>query len=139
MNNTSSKGKEIKIPGPDHPITISPAVGKLRVVVAGQTVAESTRALRLEEKGHPSVPDQERMMAKRAKATTVEEERPVKARPPLRGRRHAQGEAVSNRSHPNLGWKANGFFLRYPFDVERWHHQAPVLAKRQINSDNLAR
>jgi uncharacterized protein (DUF427 family) len=55
MNNTSSKGKEIKIPGPDHPITISPADGKVRVAVAGQTVAESTRALRLEEKGYPPV------------------------------------------------------------------------------------
>ena len=55
MNNTLSKGKEIKIPGPDHPITISPAEGKLRVAVAGQTVAESTRALRLEEKGYPPV------------------------------------------------------------------------------------
>ena len=55
MNNTSSKGKEIKIPGPDHPITISPAGGKIRVTVAGRIVAESTRALRLEEKGYPSV------------------------------------------------------------------------------------
>ena len=76
-------------------------------------------------------------MAKRTKATTVEEERPVKGLP-LRGRRHAQGEAVSHRSHPNLGWKRIAF-LRYYFDVERCHHQAPVLAKRQINSDNLAR
>jgi uncharacterized protein (DUF427 family) len=55
MNNTSIKGKEIKIPGPDHPITISPAEGKVRVAVAGRTVAESTRALRLEEKGYPPV------------------------------------------------------------------------------------
>jgi uncharacterized protein (DUF427 family) len=55
MNNTSSKGKEIKIPGPDHPITISPAKGKVRVMVAGRIVAESTRALRLEEKGYPPV------------------------------------------------------------------------------------
>ena len=55
MNNTLSKGKEIKIPGPDHPITISPAGGKVRVTVVGQVVAESTRALRLEEKGYPSV------------------------------------------------------------------------------------
>jgi uncharacterized protein (DUF427 family) len=55
MNNTLNKGKEIKIPGPDHPITISPAEGKLRVAVAGRTVAESTRALRLEEKGHSPV------------------------------------------------------------------------------------
>ena len=55
MNNTLSKGKEIKIPGPDHPITISRAEGKVRVTVAGRIVAESTRALRLEEKGYPPV------------------------------------------------------------------------------------
>ncbi len=55
MSNTLSKGKEIKIPGPDHPITISPAGGKVRVTVVGQVVAESTRALRLEEQGYPSV------------------------------------------------------------------------------------
>jgi uncharacterized protein (DUF427 family) len=55
MNNTSSKVKEIKIPGPDHPITISPAEGTVRVTVAGRIVAESTRALRLEEKGYPPV------------------------------------------------------------------------------------
>jgi hypothetical protein len=50
MNNTLSKGKEIKIPGPDHPIAISPAEGKVRAMVAGKIVAESTQALRLEEK-----------------------------------------------------------------------------------------
>jgi uncharacterized protein (DUF427 family) len=55
MNNTLSKGKEIKIPGPDHPITISPAEGTVRVTVAGRIVAESTRALRLEEKGYRPV------------------------------------------------------------------------------------
>jgi uncharacterized protein (DUF427 family) len=55
MNNTASKGKEIKIPGPDHPITISPAEGKVRVRVAGKIVAESMQALRLEEKGYPPV------------------------------------------------------------------------------------
>jgi uncharacterized protein (DUF427 family) len=55
MNSTLSKGKEIKIPGPDHPIAISPAEGKVRVTVAGRIVAESTRALRLEEKGYPPV------------------------------------------------------------------------------------
>jgi hypothetical protein len=41
MNNTLTEGKEIKIPGPDHPITISPAEGKVRVTVAGRIVAES--------------------------------------------------------------------------------------------------
>jgi uncharacterized protein (DUF427 family) len=55
MNTTSSKSKEIRIPGPDHPITISPADGKVRVTVAGRIVAESTRALRLDENGYPSV------------------------------------------------------------------------------------
>jgi uncharacterized protein (DUF427 family) len=55
MNETLSKGKEIKIPGPDHPISISPAEARVRVTVAGKIVAESTRALRLEEKGYAPV------------------------------------------------------------------------------------
>jgi uncharacterized protein (DUF427 family) len=55
MHTSSTKDKEIRIPGPDHPIAISPAEGKVRVTVAGRIVAESTRALRLEEKGHPHV------------------------------------------------------------------------------------
>jgi len=53
METKTSKGKEIRIPGPDHPITISPTQGRVRVTVAGRIVAESTRALRLEEKGSP--------------------------------------------------------------------------------------
>jgi uncharacterized protein (DUF427 family) len=55
MNQTSSKGKEIRIPGTEHPITISPTEGTVRVTVAGRIVAESTRALRLEEEGYPPV------------------------------------------------------------------------------------
>ena len=55
METTTSKGREIRIPGPDHPITISPAAGRVRVTVAGRIVAESTRALRLEEEGYPPV------------------------------------------------------------------------------------
>ena len=55
MDTKSSKGKDVKIPGPDHPITISLAEGKVRVTVAGKIVAESTRALLLEEKGYPPV------------------------------------------------------------------------------------
>jgi uncharacterized protein (DUF427 family) len=54
MDTKTGKGKEIRIPGRDHPITISPAEGKVRVTVAGRTVAQSTR-LRLEEKGYPPV------------------------------------------------------------------------------------
>ena len=55
MHTKSSNEKEVRIPGPDHPITISPAEGKVRVTVAGKVVAESARALRLEEKGYPPV------------------------------------------------------------------------------------
>jgi len=55
MDTKLSKGKEIKIPGPDHPITISPAKGEVRVTVAGSIVAQSTRALLLEEIGYPTV------------------------------------------------------------------------------------
>jgi uncharacterized protein (DUF427 family) len=50
-----SAGKEVKIPSPDHPITISPAEGKVRIIVAGRIVAESSGALLLEEKGYPPV------------------------------------------------------------------------------------
>jgi uncharacterized protein (DUF427 family) len=47
--------KEIKIPGPDHPITIAPAENAVRVSVAGHVIAQSSRALLLEEKGYPPV------------------------------------------------------------------------------------
>jgi uncharacterized protein (DUF427 family) len=55
MEINSNNGKEVKIPGPDHPITISPVESKVSVTVAGRIVAESKLALRLEEKGHPAV------------------------------------------------------------------------------------
>lgn len=49
------QAKEIKIPGPDHPITIRPAAETIRVRVAGRVVLESPPALILEEKGYPAV------------------------------------------------------------------------------------
>jgi uncharacterized protein (DUF427 family) len=49
------KTKEIKIPGPDHPITITPSKNQVQVTVAGHTIAKSTRTLVLEEKGYPPV------------------------------------------------------------------------------------
>ncbi len=39
----------MKLPGPDHPITITPHPGRVCVTFAGRVVAESTRALRLDE------------------------------------------------------------------------------------------
>ena len=39
----------MKIPGPDHPITIEPNPKRVRVVFNGRVVADSTRALTLRE------------------------------------------------------------------------------------------
>jgi uncharacterized protein (DUF427 family) len=47
--------KEVKIPGPDHPISINDAGVKVRVTLQGRVIAESSKALRLEEKGYPPV------------------------------------------------------------------------------------
>ena len=55
MDTKLNKGKEIKVPGPDHPIVIFPVDGTVRVSVAGRIIAASARALRLEEKGYPPV------------------------------------------------------------------------------------
>src|SRR5262249_42306712 len=45
----------MKIPGPDHPITIAPARHRVRVIVGGHTVAETERALVLHEKNYRPV------------------------------------------------------------------------------------
>jgi uncharacterized protein (DUF427 family) len=45
----------MKIPGPDHPITIGPALRRVRVTLGGRTVAESSRALVLQEASYRPV------------------------------------------------------------------------------------
>ena len=55
MQTPQVKSKEIKLPGPDHPIVIHPVGGTVKVTVSDRRVATSTRALRLEEKGYPPV------------------------------------------------------------------------------------
>jgi len=47
--------KPIKIPGPDHPITITPTGGRVTVTVAGQRVADTREALTLQEAAYPPV------------------------------------------------------------------------------------
>ncbi|PZM16176.1 DUF427 domain-containing protein [Rhizobium tubonense] len=47
--------KTIKIPGPDHPITISHAASHIVVSAGGRVVADSRNALSLQEAGHPAV------------------------------------------------------------------------------------
>lgn len=45
----------MKLPGPDHPITITPKPGRVRVRVGGEVVADTTRALELREASYPPV------------------------------------------------------------------------------------
>lgn len=45
----------MKVPGPDHPITISPAGRRVRVHFGGQIVADTEKALTLREASYPPV------------------------------------------------------------------------------------
>lgn len=45
----------MKIPGPDHPISISPTAGRVRVTLNGKVVADTSRALTLQEANYPPV------------------------------------------------------------------------------------
>lgn len=55
MEAQTARTKEIRIPGPEHPITITPFSGSVRITVAGVVIVKSSRALLLEEKGYPPV------------------------------------------------------------------------------------
>ena len=45
----------MKLPGPDHPIAITPHSGRVRVIYNDRVVADTTRALALQEKGYRPV------------------------------------------------------------------------------------
>jgi len=45
----------MKLPGPDHPITITPATKRIRVSVGDTVIADTTRALTLKEATYPPV------------------------------------------------------------------------------------
>jgi uncharacterized protein (DUF427 family) len=45
----------MKIPGPDHPISIAPNPKRVRVTLNGKTIADSARALTLQESSYPPV------------------------------------------------------------------------------------
>ena len=47
---------QMKIPGPDHPITIEPNPARVVVRVGDRVVAETTAALNLRESTYPAVP-----------------------------------------------------------------------------------
>ena len=45
----------MKIPGPDHPITITPNPRRVRVIAGGKVIADTTSALALKEATYPVV------------------------------------------------------------------------------------
>ena len=47
--------KPVRQPGPEHPITITPNTAHIVVTVAGQVVADTRRALTLQESTYPAV------------------------------------------------------------------------------------
>ena len=47
--------KPVKLPGPDHPITIEPNPARVVVSVAGRVVADTREALTLREKSYPAI------------------------------------------------------------------------------------
>ena len=47
--------KTVKIPGPDHPISLAPHGRRVRVTFNGLVIAETTRALAMYEGGYPVV------------------------------------------------------------------------------------
>ena len=53
--NTVTAAKPIKIPGPDHPITIERCPNRIVVSVSGRIVADTREALTLREAAYPAV------------------------------------------------------------------------------------
>jgi uncharacterized protein (DUF427 family) len=65
----------MKIPGPDHPITIVPNPKRVRVSAGGVTIADTARALTLKEASYPAVQyipreDTDMAMLSRSERTT---------------------------------------------------------------------
>ncbi|HEX7908222.1 MAG TPA: DUF427 domain-containing protein [Paraburkholderia sp.] len=48
-------GKNLKVPGPDHPITVEPANARVIVKVAGKVIVDTNKALVLRESSYPAV------------------------------------------------------------------------------------
>ena len=54
-DSTATSGKPIKIPGPEHPITIEPNPGRVVVSIDGRELADTREALTLSEAGYEPV------------------------------------------------------------------------------------
>src|ERR1700735_4058138 len=55
LEHVEPKPKTVKIPGPDHPISVERNASRVVVTVAGRTVADTREALTLREASYPPV------------------------------------------------------------------------------------
>jgi uncharacterized protein (DUF427 family) len=55
MSESTATGRPVKIPGPQHPITIEPNPGRVVVSAGGRVVADTRRALTLREGSYAPV------------------------------------------------------------------------------------
>jgi uncharacterized protein (DUF427 family) len=55
MSQDIKTSRDMKIPGPDHPITVQPNPTRVRVAFGGRVVADTRRALTLREAGYAPV------------------------------------------------------------------------------------
>ena len=55
MSTTTTTTKTVRIPGPDHPITITPNAARVVVTAGGRVIADSRAALTLQEAAYPPV------------------------------------------------------------------------------------
>jgi uncharacterized protein (DUF427 family) len=55
QQNSPSEAKPIKIPGPDHPISVERNSGRVLVLVAGRSIADTREALTLHEAHYSAV------------------------------------------------------------------------------------
>jgi len=53
--NVQAQAKPIKIPGPDHPISVERNSGRVVISVAGRVIADTREALTLSEAHYPAV------------------------------------------------------------------------------------
>jgi uncharacterized protein (DUF427 family) len=52
---SSPAAKEVRIPGPEHPITITANTNRVTVTFGGRTIADTKRALAVKEASYPAV------------------------------------------------------------------------------------
>jgi uncharacterized protein (DUF427 family) len=52
---STQPAKPVKVPGPDHPITLEPNAKRVVVSVAGRVVADTRAALTMRESSYPPI------------------------------------------------------------------------------------